>query len=59
MIVKDTSLLSYVALPEMLLITKTFASQTFHTIEGYTLLAGVYLLISVPLSLIVKYIEKE
>ena len=59
MIVKDTSLLSYVALPEMLLITKTFASQTFHTIEGYTLLAGVYLLISVPLSLIVKYIEKR
>lgn len=59
MIVKDTSLLSYVALPELLLITRTFASQTFHTIEGYTLLALVYLVLSVPLSLIIKYIEKR
>lgn len=59
MIVKDTSLLSYVALQEMLLVTKTFASQTFHTIEAYTLLAIAYLIISVPLSLIVKYMEKR
>lgn len=59
MIVKDTSLLSYVALPELLQRTKTFASQTFHTIEGYTILAGVYLLISIPLSCIVKYLEKR
>ena len=59
MIVKDTSLLSYVALPELLLRTKTFASQTFHTIEGYTILAGVYLLISIPLSLLVKFMEKK
>lgn len=59
MIVKDTSLLSYVALQELLMRTKTFASQTFHTIEGYTLVAVVYLLISVPLSLIIKYLERR
>ena len=39
--------------------TKTFASQTFHTIEGYTLVAVVYLLISIPLSLIIKYMERK
>ena len=33
MIVKDTSLLSYVALPEMLLITKTFALPLIHIYE--------------------------
>lgn len=59
MIVKDTSLLSYLALPELLQRTKVFASQTFHTIEGYTYLAGVYLLLSVPLSILVKYLEKK
>ncbi len=59
MIVKDTSLLSYVALQELLMRTKTFASQTFHTIEGYTLVAAVYLLISIPLSLIIKYMERK
>lgn len=59
MIVKDTSLLSYVALQELLMRTKTFASQTFHTIEGYTLVAIVYLLISIPLSMFVKYLERK
>ena len=59
MIVKDTSLLSYVALQELLMITKTFASQTFHTIEAYTMLAVVYLLISIPLSFLVKFMEKR
>ncbi|MBP2643146.1 MAG: putative amino acid transporter permease protein [Firmicutes bacterium] len=57
MMVKDTSLLAYVAVNELLLRTQSFASQTFFTIESYTYLAIAYLVISIPLSLLVKFIE--
>ena len=59
MMVKDTSLLAYVAVNELLLRTQTFASQTFLTIESYTFLALAYLIISIPLSHLVKFIEKK
>ncbi len=59
MMVKDTSLLAYVAVNELLLRTQTFASQTFLTIESYTFLALAYLIISIPLSHLVKLIEKK
>lgn len=57
MMVKDTSLLAYVAVNELLLRTQTFASQTFFTIESYTYLALAYLVISVPLSHLIKLVE--
>lgn len=57
MMVKDTSLLAYVAVNELLLRTQSFASQTFLTIESYTFLALAYLIISIPLSHLVKYVE--
>lgn len=57
MMVKDTSLLAYVAVNELLLRTQNFASQTFLTIESYTFLAIAYLIISIPLSYFVKFIE--
>lgn len=57
MMVKDTSLLAYVAVNELLLRTQVFASQTFYTIEAYTYLAIAYLIISVPLSHLVRYLE--
>ncbi|MEN6411374.1 MAG: amino acid ABC transporter permease [Veillonellales bacterium] len=57
MMVKDTSLLAYVAVNELLLRTQNFASQTFLTIESYSYLALAYLVISVPLSHLVKFIE--
>lgn len=59
MMVKDTSLLAYVAVNELLLKTQTFASQTFLTIESYTLLAIAYLIISVPMSYLVKVAENR
>ena len=58
-IVKDTSLLSYITISELLLITKSYASQTFLTIESYTILACFYLLISFPLARIEKIIERK
>jgi len=57
MMVKDTSLLAYVAVSELLLRTQNFASQTFLTIESYTFLAIAYLIISIPLSHFIKFIE--
>lgn len=57
MMVKDTSLLAYVAVNELLLRTQNFASQTFLTIESYTFLAIAYLIISIPLSHLVSFIE--
>lgn len=59
MMVKDTSLLAYITVAELLLRTKAFTSQTFLTIESYTILAGAYLIISVPLSQLVRVIEKK
>lgn len=44
---------------ELLLRTLTYASQTFLTIESYTLLAAAYLVISLPMSQVVKIIEKK
>jgi amine acid ABC transporter, permease protein, 3-TM region, His/Glu/Gln/Arg/opine family len=57
MMVKDTSLLAYVTVNELLLRTQTFASQTFLTIESYSFLALAYLIISIPLSHLAKLIE--
>lgn len=59
MLIKDTSLLAMISVQELLLRTKTFASQTFLTVEAYTLLALVYLVISVPLSRVSVILEKK
>ena len=59
MMIKDTSLLAMISVQELLLRTKTFASQTFLTVEAYTLLALVYLVISVPLSRVSVILEKR
>lgn len=59
MMVKDTSLLAMISVQELLLRTKTFASQTFLTVESYTLLALVYLVLSIPLSKLTLVVEKK
>ena len=59
MMIKDTSLLAMISVQELLLRAKTFASQTFLTVEAYTLVALVYLVISVPLSRLSVVIEKK
>lgn len=59
MLIKDTSLLAMISVQELLLRTKTFASQTFLTVEAYTILALVYLIISLPLSQLSKIVERR
>ncbi len=59
MMIKDTSLLAMITVQELLLRTRTFASQTFLTVEAYTMVALVYLLLSLPLSQLTKVIERR
>ncbi|MCK9170539.1 MAG: amino acid ABC transporter permease [Treponema sp.] len=59
MLVKDTSLMAYITVPDFLLTTKAYCTQTFLTIESYTILALVYLVICIPLGILTKYIERK
>lgn len=59
MMVKDTSLMSYITAAEFLTTAKAYTSQTFLTIESYTLLAAVYLIICIPLGILAKWVERK
>ncbi len=59
MMVKDTSLMAYITAQEFLMTTKAYTAQTFLTIESYTILAGVYLIICLPLAFLVKLLERK
>lgn len=59
MMVKDTSLMAYITAPELLTITKAYTAQTFLTIESYTIVAGVYLIICIPLGFLTKLLERK
>lgn len=59
MLIKDTSLLAMITVQELLLRTKTYASQTFLTVEAYTILALVYLALSIPLSQLSRIVERR
>jgi polar amino acid transport system permease protein len=59
MMIKDTSLLAFITVNELLLRTQAYASQTFLTIESYTILAVAYLILSLPLSQVVRLLEKR
>lgn len=57
--IKDTSILASISVAELLLVTKNYAAKTFQTVESYTLLALLYLIISLPLSQVVRILEKK
>lgn len=59
MLVKDTSILQCISVQEMLMVTRDYSTRTFHTIESFTLVALVYLAICLPLSKIVKHLDKK
>ncbi len=58
-LIKDTSLMAYITAPEFLQTTKSYTSQTFLTIESYTILALVYLVICLAASFIIKFCERK
>lgn len=58
-LIKDTSLMAYITAPEFLQTTKAYTSQTFLTIESYTILALVYLVICLASSFLIKFCERK
>lgn len=54
---KDTSLVSILAVRDIAQVTKLYTGQTFRYVEAYTTLAVLYLTMTVILSLLVKTIE--
>lgn len=59
MLIKDTSLCAFITLGEIILTTQSYAAQTFLTIEAYTIAALVYLIASIPLGYLVRYLERR
>jgi polar amino acid transport system permease protein len=59
MMSKDTSLCAFITVGEIILTTSSYASQTFLTIESYTLAAIIYLVLSLPLARLVLVLERR
>jgi ABC-type amino acid transport system permease subunit len=56
---KDSSLISVVALPEILQQGRLWVSRTFRGFEGYNTVALFYLVMTLLLSLLVRFIERK
>jgi ABC-type amino acid transport system permease subunit len=56
---KDSSLISVIALPEILQQGRLWISRNFRAFEGYNTVAMLYLLMTLVLSLLVRYIERR
>ncbi|MCH4891128.1 ABC transporter permease subunit [Acidaminobacter sp. JC074] len=57
-IIKGTSILSTIAISEIFYTTSVLSNQSYRYIEGYFVLWMVYLLITIPLSRLAKYLTK-
>ena len=57
-LLKDSALLSVVAIDELTLIAKNYATSTFNYFQSFFLIALIYLLITLILSKIVRLLEK-
>lgn len=58
-IIKDSSLLSVISVNELTMVTSEINSYTFSTLEAYMHLAIAYLIITIPISLANRYLEKK
>jgi ABC-type amino acid transport system permease subunit len=56
---KDSSLISVIALPEVLQQGRLWISRNFRAFEGFNSVALVYLMMTLLLSLLVRFIEKR
>jgi polar amino acid transport system permease protein len=56
---KNTSLLSIVAVPDLMYTAQVFVSETFRPLEIYTTLAVIYLAILYPLQKLAKGLERR
>ena len=59
-LLKASSLLAVVgSVPELTTFGRSEAFQTFHIFEAFALVVGIYLLITVPVSKVVEWIERR
>jgi polar amino acid transport system permease protein len=58
-LVKDSSLLSIIAVSEVTKVVQEIDSLNYATIETFIQLAGLYLLITLPLSALSKALERR
>lgn len=58
-IIKGTSILSTIAISEIFYTTTILSNKSYRYIEGYFVLWMVYLIITVPLSRLAKYLSKQ
>lgn len=58
-LLKDSSLISVLALEDVLQLGRQFITRTFRAFEGYNTVALIYLALTMILSLIVRWIEKR
>jgi polar amino acid transport system permease protein len=58
-LVKDSSLLSVIAVPELTYQAQQLATSTFRPLETYTLLAVTYFIVAFPLTRGIGRLEKR
>jgi polar amino acid transport system permease protein len=56
---KDSSLIAVIALPDLLQMGRLYVSRTFRAFEGYNTVALLYLVMTLFLSLIVRFVERR
>jgi polar amino acid transport system permease protein len=56
---KNTSLLSIVAVPDLMYTAQVFVSDTFRPLEIYTTLGIIYLIILYPMQKLAKMLERR
>lgn len=59
MIIKGSALLNLLSYPELYYVINVAQSKTFAFVEGYLLMWGLYLLLTIPLSQLTKYVERR
>ncbi len=59
LIIKGSALLNVLSYTELYYAIRVAQSQTFAFVEGYIILWGLYLLITIPLSQLTKWIERK
>ena len=58
-LVKDSSLVSVIALGDLMMRARQVGTQTLASLEAYLILAGTYLLITSSLSVLGRYLERR
>ncbi|RKX41062.1 MAG: amino acid ABC transporter permease, partial [Thermotogae bacterium] len=58
-LVKDSSLVSVIALGDITMRARQIGTQTLATLEAYLVLAGIYLLVTSSLSILGRYLERR